>query len=134
MLIEKTREITKQDIRRIDSPRKNNAKFLINLKNSAPSQNTKLSNVQSNFISTIEGLGMQLIGDKHEEILKKSKKILNMLKNLEVGILSGDVTKNSLENLSKMISKSNTEDEKLQQIFDEIQLRAKIELAKYDAI
>ena len=65
---------------------------------------------------------------------KKSKKILNMLKNLEVGILSGDVTKNSLENLSKMISKLNTEDEKLQQIFDEIQLRAKIELAKYDAI
>ena len=134
MLIEKTREITKQDIRRTDSPRKSNAKFLINLKNSEPSQNTKLSNVQSNFISTIEGLGMQLISDKHEEILKKSKKILNMLKNLEVGILSGDVTKNSLENLSKMISKLNTEDEKLQQIFDEIQLRAKIELAKYDAI
>lgn len=134
MLIEKTREITKQDIRRTDSPRKNNAKFLINLKNSEPSQNMKLSNVQSNFISTIEGLGMQLIGDKHEEILKKSKKILNMLKNLEVGILSGDVTKNSLENLSKMISKLNTEDEKLQQIFDEIQLRAKIELAKYDVI
>lgn len=134
MLIEKTREITKQDIRRTDSTRKNNAKFLINLKNSEPSQNMKLSNVQSNFISTIEGLGMQLIGDKHEEILKKSKKILNMLKNLEVGILSGDVTKNSLENLSKMISKLNTEDEKLQQIFDEIQLRAKIELAKYNAI
>ena len=134
MLIEKTREITKQDIRRTDSPRKSNAKFLINLKNSEPSQNTKLSNVQSNFISTIEGLGMQLISDKHEEILKKSKKILNMLKNLEVGILSGDVTKNSLENLSKMISKLNTEDEKLQQIFDEIQLRAKIEFAKYDAI
>ena len=78
MLIEKTREITKQEIRRTDSPRKNNAKFLINLKNSEPSQNTKLSNVQSNFISTIEGLGMQLIGDKHEEILKKSKKILKI--------------------------------------------------------
>ena len=132
MLIEKTRELIKQGSKPVDSHKKNNAKFVINLQNAEQSQNLKNVNVKTNFISTVEGLGMQIIAANHEEILKKSKKILSTLKNLELGILSDNITKEMLKDLESYVATFKTEDKKLQLICEEIQLRAKVELAKYN--
>ena len=132
MLIEKTRELIKQGSKPVDSHKKNNAKFVINLQNTGQSQNLKNVNVKTNFISTVEGLGMQIIAANHEEIIKKSKKILSTLKNLELGILYDNITKEMLKDLESYVATFKTEDKKLQLICEEIQLRAKVELAKYN--
>ena len=135
MLIEKAAEILRRDYGVKKSQNKTNGvKFNVfagvNDIQTLDSQKTQ----QSGFISTVSGLGLQLISDDNKkDILKKSKKILDFLRNITLGILEEKINPQDLQGLVDNIESINTEDKQLQEIFEEIKLRAKIEIAKYSS-
>ena len=136
MLIEKAAELLKQNYG-VKTPRKNpnKVKFTLNTTESKNVNTEALKRLSdTNFISTISGLGIQLVSeDNRKEVLNKAKKILDLLRNIEIGILGSMVSVEDLGDIVKNIENISTDDSRLQGIFDEIKLRAKVEIAKYGA-
>jgi MoaA/NifB/PqqE/SkfB family radical SAM enzyme len=62
--------------------------------------------------------------------------ILNKLEDIRMGLLLGEIPKSNLEELSKVlkVARENSVDTKLLEIIDDIELRAKIEIAKLEII
>lgn len=81
-------------------------------------------------------LALQGAGD--EEARKKAKKrgldILDQLDKIKIGLLTGEIPRSTLQQLSQIIASHREEimDPKLVEILDEIDLRAQIELAKLE--
>lgn len=91
----------------------------------------------TNAISSIEGvLGVQEIDDALAREAKgksRANDILNRLEEIRLGILAGIISRDKLMQLSHVVSIRRPEvtNPKLGEILDEIDLRAKVELAKF---
>jgi MoaA/NifB/PqqE/SkfB family radical SAM enzyme len=94
----------------------------------------------TNRISSVDAVvGMQEITDdtKDERGAKnRANLILDKLEDIRMGLLLGEIPKSNLEELSKVlkVARENSVDSKLLEIIDDIELRAKIELAKLEII
>jgi hypothetical protein len=94
----------------------------------------------TNRISSVDAVvGMQEITDdtKDERGAKnRANLILDQLEDIRMGLLLGEIPKSNLEELSNIlkVARDNTVDSKLLEIIDDIELRAKIELAKLEII
>lgn len=64
---------------------------------------------------------------------KRAEELLDYLENIRVGILTGGIPKQALEELSRVVAakKDHIMDPYLADILDEIDLRAQVELAKH---
>ena len=136
---------------KVDQTRRNS---LPGVKSSSGSRGVKSSNFDSlliseqkidpvastNRISSVDAVvGMQEITDdtKDERGAKnRANLILDKLEDIRMGLLLGEIPKSNLEELSKVleVARENSVDSKLLEIIDDIELRAKIELAKLEVI
>ena len=94
----------------------------------------------TNRISSVDAVvAMQEITDanKDERSAKnRANSILDKLEDIRMGLLLGQIPKSKLEELSKIlkVARENSVDSNLLEIIDDIELRAKIELAKLEII
>ena len=81
-------------------------------------------------------IGVQEVGDSTERAArgkKRATQLLESLDELRIGLLSGTLSKDQLMRLSMMVQnqRANVDDPRLAAILDDIDLRARVELAKY---
>ena len=94
----------------------------------------------TNRISSVDAVvGLQEItGDNTDERGAKNRAnlILDKLEDIRMGLLMGQIPKSNLEELSKIliVARENSIDANLLEIIEDIELRAKIELAKLEMI
>ena len=94
----------------------------------------------TNRISSVDAVvGLQEItGDNTDERGAKNRAnlILDKLEDIRMGLLVGQIPKSNLEELSKILilARENSIDSNLLEIIEDIELRAKIELAKLEII
>ena len=94
----------------------------------------------TNRISSVDAVvGLQEItGDNTDERGAKNRAnlILDKLEDIRMGLLMGQIPKSNLEELSKIliVARENSIDSNLLQVIEDIELRAKIELAKLEII
>ena len=92
----------------------------------------------TNRISSVDAVvGLQEItGDNTDERGAKNRAnlILDKLEDIRMGLLLGQIPKTNLEELSKILilARENSIDSNLLEIIEDIELRAKIELAKLE--
>jgi MoaA/NifB/PqqE/SkfB family radical SAM enzyme len=136
---------------KVDQTRRNS---LPGVKPSSGSRGVKSSNFDSlliseqkidpvastNRISSVDAVvAMQEITDDNRDekgAKNRANLILDKLENIRMGLLLGEIPKSNLEELSKVlkVARENSVDSKLLEIIDDIELRAKIELAKLEII
>ena len=136
---------------KVDQTRRNS---LPGVKPSSGSRGVKSSNFDSlliseqkidpvastNRISSVDAVvGMQEITDDNKDergAKNRANQILDKLEDIRMGLLLGEIPKSNLEELSKVlkVARENSVDSKLLEIIDDIELRAKIELAKLEII
>jgi len=136
---------------KVDQTRRNS---LPGVKPSSGSRGVKSSNFDSlliseqkidpvastNRISSVDAVvGMQEITDDNKDergAKNRANLILDKLEDIRMGLLLGEIPKSNLEELSKVlqVARENSADSKLLEIIDDIELRAKIELAKLEII
>ena len=136
---------------KVDQTRRNS---LPGVKPSSGSRGVKSSNFDSlliseqkidpvastNRISSVDAVvGMQEITDDNKDergAKNRTNQILDKLEDIRMGLLLGEIPKSNLEELSKVlrVARENSVDSKLLEIIDDIELRAKIELAKLEII
>ena len=136
---------------KVDHTRRNS---LPGVKPSSGSRGVKSSNFDSlliseqkidpvastNQISSVDAVvGMQEITDDNKDergAKNRANLILDKLEDIRMGLLLGEIPKSNLEELSKVlrVARENSVDSKLSEIIDDIELRAKIELAKLEII
>ena len=136
---------------KVDQTRRNS---LPGVKPSSGSRGVKSSNFDSlliseqkidpvtstNRISSVDAVvGMQEITDDNKDergAKNRANLILNKLEDIRMGLLLGEIPKSNLEELSKVleVARESSVDSKLLEIIDDIELRAKIELAKLEII
>ena len=136
---------------KVDQTRRNS---LPGVKPSSGSRGVKSSNFDSllvseqkidpvastNRISSVDAVvGMQEITDDNKDergAKNRANLILDKLEDIRMGLLLGEIPKSNLEELSKVlkVARENLVDTKLLEIIDDIELRAKIELAKLEMI
>ena len=136
---------------KVDQTRRNS---LPGVKPSSGSRGVKSSNFDSllmseqkidpvastNRISSLDAvIGMQEITDDNKDergAKNRANLILDKLEDIRMGLLLGEIPKSNLEELSKVlrVARENSVDSKLFEIIDDIELRAKIELAKLEII
>jgi MoaA/NifB/PqqE/SkfB family radical SAM enzyme len=94
----------------------------------------------TNRISSVDAVvSMQEITDDNKDergAKNRANLILDKLEDIRMGLLLGEIPKSNLEELSKVlkVARENSVDSKLLEIIDDIELRAKIELAKLEII
>ena len=136
---------------KVDQTRRNS---LPGVKPSSGSRGVKSSNFDSlliseqkidpvastNRISSVDAVvGMQEITDDNKDergAKNRANLILDKLEDIRMGLLLGEIPKSNLEELSKVlrVARENSVDSKLLEIIEDIELRAKIELAKLEII
>ena len=136
---------------KVDQTRRNS---LPGVKPSSGSRGVKSSNFDSlliseqkidpvastNRISSVDAVvAMQEItADNKDETRAKNRAslILDKLEDIRMGLLLGQIPKSNLEELSKIlkVARENSVDSNLLEIIDDVELRAKIELAKLEII
>lgn len=89
------------------------------------------SEININFLDALFLDVEQQKKSKKQEI-EKAEKVLDLLDDLRVAIVSGLVPRHVLENISSLVEKNHSfhADEKLKTILLEVETRAKVELAK----
>ncbi len=94
----------------------------------------------TNRISSVDAFVaiQEITGDNTDERGAKNRAslILDKLEDIRMGLLLGQIPKSNLEELSKIlrVARENSVDSNLLEIIDDIELRAKIELAKLEII
>ena len=94
----------------------------------------------TNRISSVDSVValQEITGDNSDEGGAKSRAnlILDKLEDIRMGLLMGQIPKSNLEELSKIliVARENSIDSNLLQVIEDIELRAKIELAKLEII
>ncbi|WP_417821492.1 flagellar assembly protein FliX [Terasakiella sp.] len=104
---------------------------------SASSSHVELSEV--NPVASMDSiLSIQEVGDATEEenrraLYQRGEDILDRLAEIQREILSGAISVERLQNLAQMLRnrRQSVDDPQLQQIIDEIELRAEVEIAKW---
>ena len=92
----------------------------------------------SNRISSVDAVValQEITGDNTDERGAKNRAnlILDKLEDIRMGLLMGQIPKSNLEELSKILilARENSIDSNLLEIIEDIELRAKIELAKLE--
>ena len=92
----------------------------------------------SNRISSVDAVValQEITGDNTDERGAKNRAnlILDKLEDIRMGLLLGQIPKTNLEELSKILilARENSIDSNLLEIIEDIELRAKIELAKLE--
>ena len=92
----------------------------------------------SNRISSVDAVValQEITGDNTDERGAKNRAnlILDKLEDIRMGLLMGQIPKSNLEELSKIliVARENSIDANLLEIIEDIELRAKIELAKLE--
>ena len=92
----------------------------------------------SNRISSVDAVValQEITGDNPDErgARNRANLILDKLEDIRMGLLMGQIPKSNLEELSKIliVARENSIDANLLEIIEDIELRAKIELAKLD--
>ena len=80
----------------------------------------------------------EVTDDKKDErrVKNRASLILDKLEDIRMGLLLGQIPKSKLEELSKIlkVARENSVDSNLLEIIDDVELRAKIELAKLEII
>jgi len=82
-------------------------------------------------------LALQDIGgplERKKRAVSRAGRILDVLEDVKIGLLSGDVSLNDLERLQKAVrdERLSTDDERLEGVLNEIETRAAVELAKLE--
>ncbi len=82
---------------------------------------------------------LQEVGEEEkrkQQAIEQSFDAIKYLENIRIGLLTGGMDKANLLNLEQIVKniKANFNDPKLNDILSEIELRASVELAKYDYI
>lgn len=79
----------------------------------------------------------QMVDDEEEKqikakLVKKGNKLLEYLEDIRTSLLSGEIDKDKLIEISRLVKQKDvtTEDLKLREIMEEIELRVEVELAK----
>ena len=79
----------------------------------------------------------QMVNDEEErqkrnKLFKKGNELLDSLEDIRQSLLVGEIDKDKLINISRMVKQKDieTNDPKLQEIIQEIELRVEVELAK----
>jgi MoaA/NifB/PqqE/SkfB family radical SAM enzyme len=136
---------------KVDQTRRNS---LPGVKPSSGSRGVKSSNFDSlliseqkidavastNRISSVDAVvSMQEITDDNKDergAKNRANLILDKLEDIRMGLLLGEIPKSNLEELSKVlkVARENSVDSKLLEIIDDIELRARIEIAKLEII
>ena len=94
----------------------------------------------SNRISSVDAVValQEITGDNTDERGAKNRAnlILDKLEDIRMGLLMGQISKSNLEELSKIliVARENSIDANLLEIIEDIELRAKIELAKLETV
>ena len=67
-----------------------------------------------------------------KKLIKKGKDLLESLEEIREGLLFGEISRDRLIEISRMVKQKDisSQDEKLQEILQEIELRVEVELAK----
>ena len=92
----------------------------------------------TNRISSVDAVValQEITGDNPDERGAKNRAnlILDKLEDIRMGLLMGQIPKSNLEELSKILilARENSIDSNLLEIIEDIELRAKIELAKLE--
>ena len=92
----------------------------------------------SNRISSVDAVValQEITGDNTDERGAKNRAnlILDKLEDIRMGLLMGQIPKSNLDELSRilMVARENSIDANLLEIIEDIELRAKIELAKLE--
>ena len=92
----------------------------------------------NNRISSVDAVValQEITGDDTDEKGAKNRAnfILDKLEDIRMGLLMGQIPKSNLEDLSKIliVARKNSIDSNLLEIIEDIELRAKIELAKLE--
>ena len=82
-------------------------------------------------------LALQDIGgplERKRRAVSRAGRILDVLEDVKIALLSGDVSLNDLERLQKAVrdERLSTDDERLEGVLNEIETRAAVELAKLE--
>ena len=82
-------------------------------------------------------LALQDIGgplERKRRAVSRAGRILDVLEDVKIALLSGDVSVNDLERLQKAVrdERLSTDDERLEGVLNEIETRAAVELAKLE--
>jgi Class II flagellar assembly regulator len=82
-------------------------------------------------------LALQEIGgplERKRRAVSRAGRILDVLEDVKIALLSGDVSLNDLERLQKAVrdERLSTDDERLEGVLNEIETRAAVELAKLE--
>ena len=131
--IKKSNELTKgKSIRKVDA----GESFSDYLKAAHVSETQKVQ--ATSVLTPTEAIfAAQTVSDEEErqikqKMLKKGNKLLSQLEEIRDGILFGEISKDKLIEISRFVKQKETypQDEKLQEILGEIELRVEVELAK----
>lgn len=87
-------------------------------------------------------IALQEVGtatDGRSKAVARAESMLDILDDLKLSLLAGDIPKQKLQQLLKLVdqrrdSQTEFQDPRLLQVLDEIELRARVELAKYERI
>ena len=82
-------------------------------------------------------LALQDVGgptERRKRAVRRAGRILDMLEEVKLGLLSGEVTTNDLQRLQSAVrdQREGTEDPRLEGVLNEIETRAAVELAKLE--
>ena len=83
-------------------------------------------------------LALQNVGgplERRKRAVNRAGRILDVLDEMKIGLLSGEVTTHNLHRLQQAIrdQREGTEDERLESLLDEIEVRAAVEMAKLES-
>jgi len=83
---------------------------------------------------SIQEVGDATTGQSKSRARKWGNDVLDQLEQLRIGIVGGVIPRHELERIAAMVEgqRKRTDDPALEMILDEIELRAKVELAKLD--
>jgi hypothetical protein len=83
-------------------------------------------------------LALQDVGgplERRKRAMNRAGRILDVLDEVKIGLLSGEVTTHNLQRLQQAIrdQREGTEDARLESLLDEIEVRAAVEMAKLES-
>lgn len=134
MEIKGTSNVERAALRRTSSKKGDSGAFSVSSQSDAPAQSVSGPGPLTALDSL---LSLQEVEDSTQgrsKGLKRGEQLLDMLDQIRDGILAGGIPRETLQRLSQAVSNRQDEfsDPRLQEVLDEIDLRAKVELTKLE--
>lgn len=104
----------------------------------APAAQVAPTTAMSGVMGVDALLALQDVGgplERRKRAMNRAGRILDVLDEVKIGLLSGEVTTHNLQRLQQAIrdQREGTEDERLESLLDEIEVRAAVEMAKLES-